>query len=236
MSRNAMSYAILIVASSAIAVSANSRRARSTGWPRGAPASPPMVLSTPAFPDGGVVPNRHTQVQQAERGISPALNWTNAPAATQSFVVHMRDPGGAQPYDRRSGSLARVEHSRCGEGITRRNARGRAASKRHRTNQRERRGVSWPRCTGSRTDAPLHLRGVCPRREARRTPAPMPGKPPESLKAMDGHVIGKAVMVGMFEAAPVKHEDPRRTGRSTKDNPRRKIHRRRSIFVDLISF
>ena len=51
-----------------------------------------MVLSTPAFSDGGVIPNRHTQVQQAERGISPQLVWTNAPAATQSFVVHMRDP------------------------------------------------------------------------------------------------------------------------------------------------
>jgi phosphatidylethanolamine-binding protein (PEBP) family uncharacterized protein len=54
--------------------------------------APPMVLSTPAFPDGGVIPNRHTQVQQAERGISPQLVWVNAPAATQSFVVHMRDP------------------------------------------------------------------------------------------------------------------------------------------------
>ena len=51
-----------------------------------------MVLSTPAFPDGGVVPNRHTQVQQAERGISPQLVWTNAPAETQSFVLHMHDP------------------------------------------------------------------------------------------------------------------------------------------------
>jgi phosphatidylethanolamine-binding protein (PEBP) family uncharacterized protein len=51
-----------------------------------------MVLSTPAFSDGGVIPNKHTQVQQAERGISPALNWVNAPPATQSFVVHMRDP------------------------------------------------------------------------------------------------------------------------------------------------
>ena len=60
--------------------------------PARGPASPPMVLSTPAFPDGGVIPNRHTQVQQAERGISPQLVWTNAPAATQSFVLHMHDP------------------------------------------------------------------------------------------------------------------------------------------------
>lgn len=56
------------------------------------PANPPMVLSTPAFPDGGVIPNRYTQVEQPERGVSPALNWINAPAATQSFVLHMHDP------------------------------------------------------------------------------------------------------------------------------------------------
>ena len=62
------------------------------GGRAGAPATPPMVLSTPAFSDGAVIPNRHTQVQQAERGISPQLVWTNAPPATQSFVVHMRDP------------------------------------------------------------------------------------------------------------------------------------------------
>jgi len=54
-----------------------------------APATPPMVLSTPAFPDGGVIPNRYTQV---EKQVSPALNWTNVPPGTQSFVLHMHDP------------------------------------------------------------------------------------------------------------------------------------------------
>ena len=54
-----------------------------------APATPPMVLSTPAFTDGGVIPNRYTQV---EKQVSPALNWTNVPAGTQSFVLHMHDP------------------------------------------------------------------------------------------------------------------------------------------------
>jgi Raf kinase inhibitor-like YbhB/YbcL family protein len=59
------------------------------GQRAGGPAAPPMVLSTPAFTDGGVIPNRYTQVEQQ---VSPALNWTNAPANTQSFVLHMHDP------------------------------------------------------------------------------------------------------------------------------------------------
>ncbi len=58
------------------------------GQRAGAPPAPPMVLSTPAFTDGGVIPNRYTQVEQQ---VSPALNWTNAPANTQSFVLHMHD-------------------------------------------------------------------------------------------------------------------------------------------------
>jgi Raf kinase inhibitor-like YbhB/YbcL family protein len=85
----AVSIAIATTAAQAPAPAAPAGRGGQRG---GGPANPPMVLSIPAFPDGGVIPNRHTQVEQPERGVSPALNWTNAPAATQSFVVHMRDP------------------------------------------------------------------------------------------------------------------------------------------------
>ncbi len=56
--------------------------------PKG-PTGPPMVLTTPAFPDGGVIPLKYTQ---AGAQVSPELNWANAPASTQSFVLHMHDP------------------------------------------------------------------------------------------------------------------------------------------------
>jgi Raf kinase inhibitor-like YbhB/YbcL family protein len=59
------------------------------GQRAGGPPAVPMALSTTAFPDGGVIPNRYTQV---EKQVSPALTWTNAPANTQSFVLHMHDP------------------------------------------------------------------------------------------------------------------------------------------------
>lgn len=60
--------------------------------PAGAPAQPPrpgLTLTSTAFPDGGVIPNKYTQ---AGEQVSPALAWTNVPAGTQSFVLHMRDP------------------------------------------------------------------------------------------------------------------------------------------------
>jgi len=60
--------------------------------PGQAPAAPPrpaMALTTTAFPDGGPIPAKHTQ---AGEQISPALSWTNVPTGTVSFVLHMRDP------------------------------------------------------------------------------------------------------------------------------------------------
>jgi Raf kinase inhibitor-like YbhB/YbcL family protein len=58
----------------------------------GAPAQPPrpgLTLTTTAFPDGGVIPPKYTQ---AGDQTSPALSWTNVPAGTQAFVLNMRDP------------------------------------------------------------------------------------------------------------------------------------------------
>ena len=58
----------------------------------GQPAQPPrpaMTLTTPAFPDGGVIPAKYTQ---AGEQVSPALTWANVPPNTASFVFHMRDP------------------------------------------------------------------------------------------------------------------------------------------------
>ncbi len=54
-----------------------------------APAAPPLTLTTTAWPDGAQIPAKYTQ---AGDQTSPALNWTNVPAGTQSFVVHFRDP------------------------------------------------------------------------------------------------------------------------------------------------
>jgi len=55
-----------------------------------APAAPAMTLAIPGFSDGGQIPVKFSQAAPGE-GTSPAMNWTNVPAGTQSFFLHMHD-------------------------------------------------------------------------------------------------------------------------------------------------
>src|SRR5579871_4075121 len=66
------------------------------GPPKGspAPASPAMTLTISGFPDGGQIPVKFSQAAPGVatgEGTSPAMSWANAPAGTQSFVLNMHD-------------------------------------------------------------------------------------------------------------------------------------------------
>ena len=63
---------------------------------RGAAAAPApaMILTVEGFPDGGDVPVKYSQAAPGVatgEGLSPAINWTNVPAGTQSFFLNMHD-------------------------------------------------------------------------------------------------------------------------------------------------
>ena len=67
---------------------------------RGAPTAPPagagpaMTMTVMGFPDGGQIPVKFSQAAPGAapgEGTSPAISWANPPAGTQSFVLNMHD-------------------------------------------------------------------------------------------------------------------------------------------------
>lgn len=57
-------------------------------------AAAPMTMTVAGFADGGAIPVKFTQAAPGVatgEGLSPAITWANVPAGTQSFVLNMHD-------------------------------------------------------------------------------------------------------------------------------------------------
>jgi Raf kinase inhibitor-like YbhB/YbcL family protein len=59
------------------------------GTPPGGPRPPPLMLSSPAIQDGGMVPDKYTAASQSP--VTPPLTWTNIPATALSLVLIVHD-------------------------------------------------------------------------------------------------------------------------------------------------
>jgi len=75
-------------------VEAQAPQAQSPGTPGpagrpGGRGGPPMLMTTTAFEDGGIVPEKFSM--RATPSTSPELKWTNDPANTQSLLLIMHD-------------------------------------------------------------------------------------------------------------------------------------------------
>jgi Raf kinase inhibitor-like YbhB/YbcL family protein len=60
----------------------------------GAPAGPVMTMTVAGFPDGGMFPVMYSQAAPGVpngEGVSPEIKWMNVPAGTQYFFLHMHD-------------------------------------------------------------------------------------------------------------------------------------------------
>src|SRR4051794_25698628 len=68
--------------------------AQERGQRGGAPPPPAMTLTVSGFADGADIPVKFSQAAPGVatgEGLSPAISWANVPAGTQSFFLNMRD-------------------------------------------------------------------------------------------------------------------------------------------------
>jgi Raf kinase inhibitor-like YbhB/YbcL family protein len=82
-------FIVLAIILFAIPIAAQERGQRG-----GAPAGPPMTMTITGFADGGQIPVEFSQAAPGAapgEGTSPEIKWMNAPAGTQSFVLNMHD-------------------------------------------------------------------------------------------------------------------------------------------------
>ncbi len=56
-----------------------------------APAPPGLTLMSPDFKDGDVIPDKYTQAA-GPAAVSPKLEWTNVPNGTVTFALILHDP------------------------------------------------------------------------------------------------------------------------------------------------
>ena len=86
----------LLVTCSLLSIAVAALAAQNAGQ-GAAPATPPppaMTLTVNGFPDGGPIPVRFSQAAPGVapgEGTSPAMTWANVPPGTQSLVLNMRD-------------------------------------------------------------------------------------------------------------------------------------------------
>ena len=88
-------HCAFVIAIQVVAFITLAAQSQPTGGQRaGGPATPPMVLTVTGFPDGGDIPVKFSQAAPGAapgEGTSPAISWTSVPPGTQCFVLNMRD-------------------------------------------------------------------------------------------------------------------------------------------------
>ena len=177
---------ILILAGSAMAQDAAKK----------APAGPGLTLTSTSFADGGEIPARYTQ--SVSQPISPQLAWTNVPAATMSFALIMHDPDAAPqrktddvlhwlmfniPASQRELPEAVAAVDKAPDGTIQCKNQG---------------GVTGYRGPGAPAAGPHHHYTIELFALDTKLDLGPDATRADVFKAMDGHILGKAVLVGRF--------------------------------------
>jgi Raf kinase inhibitor-like YbhB/YbcL family protein len=94
MKRTLFAMASLLSLLAVIAAAARAQTSPPAAQPAARPAAPAMTLTVSGFSDGSEIPLKFTQSAPGAEpggGTSPAIHWGNVPPGTQSFVLNMRD-------------------------------------------------------------------------------------------------------------------------------------------------
>jgi len=161
-----------------------------------APAMPGLTLTTTAFSDGGEIPAKYTQSDP--NPTSPALEWSNVPPNTVTFVLHMHDPDVARqkttddmlhwlmfniPGTARSLPEGVPANAQTSDGATQIKNGG---------------GVIGYRGPGAPAVGPHHHYTFELYSLDIKLDLGPDATRADVMKAMDGHILGKGVLVGRF--------------------------------------
>jgi hypothetical protein len=161
-----------------------------------APAKPGLTLTSTAFEDGGVIPNKYTQVDPAP--VSPKLDWSNVPAGVTTFALIMHDPDTA-PQKKSEDILHWMAFNIPGSATGLPEGVGPTATLPDSTVQAKSfRGAVGYMGPGAPAPGPYHHYTFELYALDTKLDLGPDATRAEVIKAMDGHVVAKAAVTGRF--------------------------------------
>ena len=164
------------------------------------PATPPLIMTSPAWEDGGVIADKYTQAAGATAP-SPELKWSQVPPGTQSFVLLLHDP---EPVLNK-GSKMDITHwliwniPGTATGLQENVALGELPDGSRQVSRRSNGYMGPGAPAGPYHHHIFELYALDTKLEvAQGTPQQAGDTRTAVINAMDGHVLGKAVLVARF--------------------------------------
>ena len=164
------------------------------------PQAPPLLMTTTAWEDGGVIPDKYTQAA-GPMAVSPELKWAQVPMGTQSFVLLMHDP---EPVLNK-GSKMDITHwliwniPATATGLQEAVAQGELADGSRQVSLRGNGYMGPGAPAGPYHHYTFELYALDTKLEVPQgTPQQAADTRTAVVNAMDGHVLGKAVLVGRY--------------------------------------
>ena len=168
--------------------------------PQGGPPPRPLMMTTTAWEDGGVIPDKYTQVA-GDKAVSPEFKWSQVPAGTQSFALLMHDP---EPVLNK-GSKMDITHwliwniPGTSMGLPEGVAQGELPDGSRQISLRANSYMGPGAPAGPYHHYTFELYALDTKLEVPQgTPQQAAATRMAVIDAMDGHVLGKAVLVGRF--------------------------------------